>query len=208
MLLIILKQIKIHKIKPTKKQPSGTKKQLGRLPAYHTAQRTPLCPLAAKNRVSWVVKFSLQFIQRHGTDYYQEPTFQNRGPALMSSVGNLWDGEQSKVREMMMARMTSPISKCVRWAHGMPAIIVKHLSHATSLNLYSSPKKYDDHPCFITEKAVGQLAQSLLIGEEQDSNWTHAAVSGEKVLASLGCKNGVTWWENWFCCFPDVWGSG
>lgn len=137
---------------------------------------------------------------------------------------NIWDWEQSKLSETMMAMILSN-SKYIYGAHDMPGIILS-TSHILTHFIFTATLRstmiipvsqlsaqLDNSPQVTGLSSGGTGAPSHrggsigqpagtpprlwlgLIGEKHDSNWTQAAASRAKLLTSTEWKTVFTRWE-------------
>lgn len=165
-----------------------------------------------------------------------EPTFQNQEDLpWCPSVGNSWNGEMCKLREMMMARRHQQTAN-THMASRCSSHHSEHLTHVTSLSLSSSSQKCYDHPGlqlrgqldnlpkvaqFVsrgtgiqpTETGSIQTSCSHLESLAGSSHWwetgqqLHTSCSFQR--RSPGChgmQSGVTRWEKLVLLFPWHWG--
>lgn len=152
----------------------------------------------------------------------------------MSILGNIWDGEQSKLREMMTRRhyQTANTYMELRCASHYS----EHLSHVNALSLYSNPKGCYDHPGLQVREQLDNLPevsqfisrgpgiQPTETGSIQTSCWhlgslaasSHWWETGQQLDTSCsfrrkspgfhGMQSGVTRWEKLVLLFPRHWG--
>lgn len=74
----------------------------------------------------------------------------------MSSVGNIWDGGQSELSEVMVARMASPNSEHIRGTLGVPAVLL-------------SPSRTSTHWTFTATLRRTTVIPGLQLGKQWDN---------------------------------------